>query len=75
MMRLGSSVPWTEALYAATGETKLNGSHIREYFRPLEDWLRNENLRTNEYVGWTYGKITIPGVYATESSFKAGDTR
>lgn len=61
MMRLGSSVPWTEALYAATGETKLNGSHIREYFRPLEDWLRNENLRTNEFVGWTYGKIILPG--------------
>jgi peptidyl-dipeptidase A len=60
-MRLGSSVPWTEALYAATGETKLNGSHIREYFRPLEDWLRNENLRTNEFVGWTYGKIILPG--------------
>ncbi|GFG28485.1 hypothetical protein Cfor_07332, partial [Coptotermes formosanus] len=59
MMRLGSSVPWTEALYVATGETRLNGSHIREYFRPLEEWLRNENLRTNEYVGWSYGKIMV----------------
>jgi len=59
MMRLGSSVPWTEALYVATGEARLNGSHIREYFRPLEEWLRNENLRTNEYVGWSYGKMMI----------------
>ncbi|KDR23162.1 Angiotensin-converting enzyme [Zootermopsis nevadensis] len=68
MMSLGSSVPWTEALYKATGETRLNGSHIREYFRPLEDWLRNENLRTNEYVGWTY--VTILAVWKEGKSKK-----
>ena len=57
MMRLGASVPWQEALYAATGESRLSGQALREYFRPLEEWLRSENLRTQEFVGWTYGKI------------------
>jgi len=27
---------------------------LREYFAPLEEWLRLESLRTNEYVGWNY---------------------
>lgn len=53
-MEQGSSVPWTEALHAATGESRLNGSALREFFRPLEEWLQNENLRTAEFVGWTY---------------------
>lgn len=54
LMEQGSSVPWGDALYAATGESRLNGSALREYFRPLEEWLQNENLRTNEFAGWTY---------------------
>ncbi|XP_068081855.1 angiotensin-converting enzyme [Anabrus simplex] len=54
MMELGSSVPWQEALYLVTGERRMNGSAIREYFAPLEEWLRQENLRTQEFVGWVY---------------------
>ncbi|PSN41393.1 hypothetical protein C0J52_20333, partial [Blattella germanica] len=46
---------------------KLNGRHIRDYFRPLEDWLRNENLRTNEFVGWSYD-----GDYCKQSIETAG---
>lgn len=57
LMEKGSSMPWSETLYEATGETRLDGSALREYFRPLEEWLRNENLRTQEYVGWNYGKV------------------
>ena len=56
-MEKGSSMPWQEVLYEATGESRLDPSALREYFRPHEDWLRLENLRTNEYVGWTYGKF------------------
>ncbi|KAK3917631.1 Angiotensin-converting enzyme [Frankliniella fusca] len=54
LMEQGSSVPWGDALYAATGESRLNGTALREYFRPLEEWLQNENLRTAEFAGWTY---------------------
>jgi len=55
-MEKGSSVPWQEVIREATGEYRLDGSALREYFRPLEDWLRTENLRTGEVVGWSYGK-------------------
>ncbi|KAI5727658.1 hypothetical protein M8J77_005279 [Diaphorina citri] len=54
MMQFGSSVPWNEALFTATGESRLDANALREYFRPLEDWLVAENLRTGEFVGWTY---------------------
>lgn len=55
-MERGSSIPWRDTLGEATGEFRLDGSALREYFRPLEDWLRTENLRTGEVVGWSYGK-------------------
>ncbi|GLH09213.1 uncharacterized protein GBIM_14318, partial [Gryllus bimaculatus] len=54
LMAAGSSAPWSEALYAATGQPRLNGSALRDFFRPLEEWLRQENLRTGEFVGWVY---------------------
>ncbi|XP_070165381.1 angiotensin-converting enzyme [Polyergus mexicanus] len=54
LMEKGSSIPWQETLREATGEFRLDGSALREYFRPLEDWLRTENLRTGEVVGWSY---------------------
>ncbi|XP_020294952.1 angiotensin-converting enzyme [Pseudomyrmex gracilis] len=54
LMEKGSSVPWQDTLREATGEFRLDGAALREYFRPLEDWLRTENLRTSEVVGWSY---------------------
>ncbi|XP_047100345.1 angiotensin-converting enzyme-like [Schistocerca piceifrons] len=54
LMRPGSSAPWQEALRLATNESQLDGSAVRDYFRPLEDWLTQENQRTGEYVGWLY---------------------
>lgn len=66
-MEKGSSLPWKEVLYQATGETRLDGSAMREYFRPLEEWLRNENLRTQEFVGWLYD-----GDYCKQSIETAG---
>ncbi|XP_031773861.1 angiotensin-converting enzyme [Apis florea] len=54
IMERGSSVPWQETLGEAIGEDKLDATALREYFRPLEDWLRTENLRTGDVVGWSY---------------------
>lgn len=54
LMETGSSVPWQKTLEDATGHVRLDGEAVREYFRPLEEWLRSENLRTGELVGWTY---------------------
>lgn len=53
-MSKGASQPWQEVLQETLGEGRLDGSALREYFAPLEEWLRLENLRTNEYVGWNY---------------------
>lgn len=53
-MAKGASQRWQEVLQEAIGEGRLDGTALREYFRPLEEWLRQENLRNNEFVGWTY---------------------
>lgn len=49
-MEKGSSQPWRDLLFQVTGESRLSGAALREYFRPLEDWLRNENLRTGDII-------------------------
>ncbi|XP_050313314.1 angiotensin-converting enzyme [Anthonomus grandis grandis] len=67
LMEKGSSQSWRDVLFQATGESRLDGSAIREYFAPLEDWLRNENLRTGEFVGWLYD-----GDYCKQSIETAG---
>lgn len=54
LMSKGASQPWQEVLEETLGEGRLDGSALREYFAPLEEWLRLESLRTNEYVGWNY---------------------
>ncbi|KAF5275952.1 hypothetical protein FQA39_LY00748 [Lamprigera yunnana] len=67
IMDKGASMPWNEVLFQAIGESRLDGNAMREYFRPLEDWLRNENLRTQEFVGWLYD-----GDYCKQSIETAG---
>ena len=54
IMEKGASQRWQELLQEAIGEGRLDGTAVREYFRPLEEWLRQENLRNNEFVGWNY---------------------
>lgn len=54
MMAKGASQPWQEVLQEVLGEGRLDGSALREYFKPLEEWLRQENLRNQEFVGWMY---------------------
>lgn len=53
-MEKGASQPWQEIMEEVIGEGRLDGTALREYFRPLEEWLRQENLRNNEVVGWSY---------------------
>lgn len=53
-MEKGASQSWQELLQEVIGEGRLDGTALREYFRPLEEWLRQENLRNNEFVGWNY---------------------
>lgn len=57
MLRMGSSKPWGEALQTLTrgtsGETdKLRATALLDYFKPLQDWLTEENKKSGEKVGW-----------------------
>ena len=49
-----ASQPWQEVFKESLGEGRLDGSALREYFVPLEEWLHQKNLRTNEFIGWNY---------------------
>lgn len=51
MMKLGSSQPWPKALALVTGQESMDASALREYFKPLEDWLRTKN--EGQKCGWT----------------------
>lgn len=50
MLRLGASHEWPDALEAITGERRMSSEGIREYFRPLERWLDEQNR--GHPVGW-----------------------
>lgn len=52
MLQLGSSRPWPDAMEALTGQRNMDASGVLEYFEPLYDWLKEENKRTGEFVGW-----------------------
>lgn len=43
MMQMGSSKPWPQALQVATGQPKMDASALRDYFAPLEKWLKKQN--------------------------------
>ena len=51
MLEVGRSRPWPEALKAMTGSDKADASAIVEYFKPLLDWLKEQNKGEKE--GWT----------------------
>ena len=51
-MSLGSSVPWQEAMEGMTGQRRLDPGPLLEYFRPLHEWLREENRKNGVAVGW-----------------------
>ena len=43
MLALGASKPWQEALKAISGEDKIDGGALIEYFAPLKVWLDEQN--------------------------------
>lgn len=43
MLALGASKPWPEALKAISGEDKIDGNALLEYFAPLKTWLDQQN--------------------------------
>ncbi|MES2320345.1 MAG: M2 family metallopeptidase [Pseudomonadota bacterium] len=43
MLEMGASKPWQEALKAMSGEDKIDGGALLEYFAPLKVWLDAQN--------------------------------
>jgi peptidyl-dipeptidase A len=43
VLEMGQSRPWPEALYALTGEKKMDATAIIDYFAPLKAWLDEQN--------------------------------
>jgi peptidyl-dipeptidase A len=60
MLKLGASRPWKEAMEVMTGQPEMSTDAIREYFKPLEDWLIKENARAGVKVGW--GRLDLDSV-------------
>ena len=43
MLAMGASKPWPEALKAISGEEKIDGGALLDYFAPLKTWLDEQN--------------------------------
>ncbi|CAG0883554.1 unnamed protein product [Darwinula stevensoni] len=57
MLRVGSSKPWPDVMAGITGgNRRMDASALREYFQPLEDWLRKDNKKHGTVVGWKLGR-------------------
>ncbi|CAL4066932.1 unnamed protein product, partial [Meganyctiphanes norvegica] len=52
MLELGASKPWPETLKSLTGVDHMDAGAIREYFKPLELWLEDDNRKHGEHIGW-----------------------
>ena len=50
MLAMGQSQPWPDALEAMTGQREMDATAIRDYFAPLEKWLKEQNQ--GKPVGW-----------------------
>ncbi|GBP18262.1 Angiotensin-converting enzyme [Eumeta japonica] len=65
MLKMGSSRPWPDAMEALTGQREMRADGLLEYFKPLYEWLKAENQRTGEHIGWEpsvvreYGEVYL----------------
>jgi len=50
MLKLGRSRPWPDALETLTGERRMDATAIIDYYKPLTDWLAEQNK--GETCGW-----------------------
>lgn len=56
MLKLGSSKPWPDAMEILTGQRKMDGTALLQFFQPLYDWLKAQNEKTGEKIGWEPSK-------------------
>ena len=64
MLAMGASKPWPDAMEAITGQREMDATALRDYFQPLEDWLKRENQENQETIGWKAGQsLTTDGIH------------
>ena len=51
MLEAGQSKPWPDVLFDATGERRMDGTAMLEYFAPLQKWLDEQNR--GKTLGWS----------------------
>jgi peptidyl-dipeptidase A len=54
MLEAGQSRPWPEVLYEMTGERRMDGTALLDYFAPLKVWLDAQNR--GKPVGWAVAR-------------------
>jgi hypothetical protein len=50
MLELGNSKHWSIALEVLTGDKEMSAQPVLDYFKPLIDWLKQENVKYSEDV-------------------------
>lgn len=72
-LELGLSAHWSVALEKMTGESEISGDAVLEYFKPLYDYLKEENEKEDKggngamiaiIVGSVVGGIVLIGIIA-----------
>ena len=52
MLSLGKQKKWPEALELVTGSKNLSTDPIKEYFAPLDKWLKEKREKEKYPLGW-----------------------
>ena len=52
MLELGRSEQWQDALEKLTGQRTIDAGAIKSYFKPLLDWLDEQQRKFNYPIGW-----------------------
>ena len=52
MLKLGSSLPWTDALEKLTGTSEMSVKPLLKFFDPLKTWLEEANAINSDKPGW-----------------------
>ncbi|XP_049309404.1 angiotensin-converting enzyme [Bactrocera dorsalis] len=52
MMEAGATRHWRDLMEIATGERKLSGKGVMEYYAPLYTWLKEQNKKNGVEAGW-----------------------
>ena len=58
MLKLGKSKPWPEALEKLTGSKKMDVGPLKEYFEPLNKWMKQQREKYEYPLGWTKEEVT-----------------